>query len=270
MSEIRRVAALGSSFAAGPIIDPVVDAGAGRSARNYPHLLAEILGAELVDRTVSGATTASILDVPQVTMTGEVFAPQIEGLPSDADLVTITAGGNDLRFISSLLYTAWRRVEPTGPHAGFFEQEFPHGITVPTPREVDGAASGLARIVAEVRSRAPKARVVLVDYLTVLSPDVEASDDAPFDDESIGDLLQIQSTVVRAFELAAERSGAELVRVSAASSGHGLGTPEPWVFGLQRSMERVGGSFHPNEEGMRAVAELIAAHLARHPQQPAN
>jgi hypothetical protein len=35
-----------------------------RSARNYPHLLAEQLGAELTDLTVSGATTAGCPTTP--------------------------------------------------------------------------------------------------------------------------------------------------------------------------------------------------------------
>ena len=61
----RVIAALGSSFAAGPTIEPMADVDAMRSTRNYPHLLAAALGAHLVDLTVSGATTANILRTPQ-------------------------------------------------------------------------------------------------------------------------------------------------------------------------------------------------------------
>ena len=96
----RTIAALGSSFAAGPTLEPVDDIQAMRSTRNYPHLLANALGAHLVDLTVSGATTANILHTPQQTMTGREFAPQLNGVPFDADLVTITAGGNDIQFIA--------------------------------------------------------------------------------------------------------------------------------------------------------------------------
>jgi hypothetical protein len=62
--QYRHVASLGSSFAAGPGIGPVADRAARRSARNYPHLLAARLGAGLTDLTVSGATTATIIDAP--------------------------------------------------------------------------------------------------------------------------------------------------------------------------------------------------------------
>ena len=66
----RHVASLGDSFAAGAGIQPMADRGARRSARNYPHLLAERLGARLTDLTVSGATTGTIIDIPQGGLAG--------------------------------------------------------------------------------------------------------------------------------------------------------------------------------------------------------
>lgn len=59
MPTYRRVAALRGSFAAGPGIPPIVDRFANRSGRNYAHLLADRLGAQLTDLTVSAATTRS-------------------------------------------------------------------------------------------------------------------------------------------------------------------------------------------------------------------
>jgi lysophospholipase L1-like esterase len=109
------IAALGSSFAAGPGIEPIADPTAVRSERNYAHQLAERLGARLVDLTVSGATTANILDTPQQMVSGHVYPPQIDGVPADADVVTITAGGNDLQFAGAMLYAASLRLEPQSP-----------------------------------------------------------------------------------------------------------------------------------------------------------
>ena len=109
------VAALGSSFAAGPGIEPIADQVAMRSARNYAHLFADRVGAELVDLTVSGASTANVVDTPQQTMTGQTLPPQIDGVPVDADIVTITAGGNDLQFAGAMLYTAWLQFDPHVP-----------------------------------------------------------------------------------------------------------------------------------------------------------
>ena len=140
MSEYRQIAALGSSFAAGPGILPVEDPAAMRSTRNYAHLLADRLDADLVDLTVSGATTATILDTPQTTMTGVQYPPQIQGLPAQADLVTVTAGGNDLKFAASMLYEAWSRIEPTSPIVTMMAHEFPHGIPEPTPATIEAMA----------------------------------------------------------------------------------------------------------------------------------
>ncbi|OII18442.1 hypothetical protein BIV01_02545 [Curtobacterium sp. MCBA15_013] len=77
-----------------------------RSGNNYAHQLADRLGAELVDRTVSGATTANVIDTPQEVAEGVSFPPQIDGLPTNADVVTVPAGGNDLHFAGAMLYSA--------------------------------------------------------------------------------------------------------------------------------------------------------------------
>ena len=94
--QYKHVVSLGSSFAAGPSIPPIADVYAKRSHQNYACLLAKALGAQHTDLTVSGATTDNILSIPQVTglnpLNRFTFPPQIEGLPEDADLVTITAG----------------------------------------------------------------------------------------------------------------------------------------------------------------------------------
>lgn len=254
----RTIAALGSSFAAGPTIEPVANINAMRSARNYPHLLAQILGAALVDLTVSGATTANILDTPQATMSGQEFAPQIDGLPSDADLVTITAGGNDLRFIGSMLYAAWSRYQPGGQLARMLGQEFVNGIPAVSDDDIDRAATGLAAIVAAARERAGQARVVLVDYLTVVTDETPTGDGGVFSAEELALFGRTQAALSEAYRIAADRCGAELFAASTLSIDHGLGSGNPWVFGFQSVMAKTAGSFHPNEAGMQAIADGLS------------
>jgi lysophospholipase L1-like esterase len=139
-----------------------------RSQKNYAHRLAERLGARLVDLTVSGATTANIVDTPQQTAGGVVYPPQVDGVPADADVVTITAGGNDLQFAGAMLYAAWLRLEPESPAVPMLGAMFPDGVPLPTERAVEQAATGLALVIEKARAKAPAARVLLVDYLTVL------------------------------------------------------------------------------------------------------
>ncbi|MBP2338049.1 lysophospholipase L1-like esterase [Saccharothrix coeruleofusca] len=255
MTPPTRYAALGSSFAAGPGIPPIVDVDAVRSGRNYPRLLAKALGAELVDLSVSGATTATILDEPQLTMTGARFPPQIGGVPATADLVTITAGGNDLRFAGSLLFTAWNRVDPDGPMARMLAADFPSGIPAPTREDVDRTAAGLVRVVERVRDKAPRARVVLVDYLTIIG--AGTSPGVPFEPAEVDALRDIQDALEAAYVAAAERTGAELVAVSRVSRDHALGSTAPWVQPFLPDLARTGASFHPNAEGMAVVAAEV-------------
>jgi lysophospholipase L1-like esterase len=231
-----------------------------RSERNYAHQLAERLGISLVDLTVSGATTANIVDTPQQLAEGLVYPPQADGIPADADLVTITVGGNDLQFVGSMLYVAWQRHEPASPVVTMLEPSFPDGIPLPTELAVEQAIGGLIRVIEKARAKAPRARVLLVDYLTVL--DKASGSATPFSDEETGKFLIIQSAVAEVFRSAAKRTGVELILASFVSSSHALGSPEPWVQPFHPDLAQTGGSFHPNEAGMAAIASELERVLA--------
>lgn len=257
----RHIASLGSSFAAGPGIEPLADRAAMRSARNYPHLLAERLGADLTDLTVSGATTRTILDTPQ-RMRGHVFPPQIQGLPADSDLVTITAGGNDLGYAASMIASGYAgRLSSRALTRPFGMLLARRGVPAPTAADVERAASGLVRIVEAVRGRVPEARVLLVDYVTVLGPGTVPGRDVPFDAGTLDALRRLGDQVTAAFALAATRSGAELVRVSDRSRDHALGSADPWAQGLPPRLRDLGSAFHPNAAGMRGITAAIQDHL---------
>jgi lysophospholipase L1-like esterase len=249
------VVSLGSSFAAGPFIQPVVDADAGRSGRNYACLTAARLGAELVDLTVSGATTGTILDRPQTTVSGKVFGPQIEGVPRNADVVTVTAGGNDLDYTGSMLFAAFRRLDPAHPVNRYLAPSFPDGLREPSAEKVAAAEAGLVRIAEAVSARTDNARIVLVDYLTVVGEGTSGG--TLFDDAERDLFLRMRTALEGAYERAAERSGAELLRVSALSRDHGLDSPEPWITGLLTKPAVSACSFHPNALGMERVADEL-------------
>jgi lysophospholipase L1-like esterase len=249
-------AALGSSFAAGPGISPIIDQHAMRSGRNFPHVLAERLGADLTDLTVSGATTATILDAPQITVTGVRFPPQLHLLSESADLVTITAGGNDLGYAGSMLFAAWRHVHPDEPLTTMMAPQFAGGIPAPTAKDIDETAAGLVEIVERVHARAPRARVLLVDYLTVIGDNTAPGSGIPFEPAEITAFHAIQTALEKAY-VAAAQSGAELVAVSAISRDHALGATEPWIAPFFPDLPATAGSFHPNAAGMAAVATHI-------------
>jgi lysophospholipase L1-like esterase len=251
----RHLVALGSSFAAGPGIDPVVDRAAGRSGRNYAHLLAERLGARLTDLTVSGATTATILEQPQRTLRRR-FPPQVAGLPADADLVTITAGGNDLGYIGGLTRAAFAGRLARRPLTRRIGRAILRtAIPAATDEDVEGAATGLVRVVRAVRARVPEATVVLVDYLPVLGPATATSREVPLRPVDIAAFRNVAAGLDAAFEAAAGRTGAQLLRASVLGAEHALGSPRPWVTGYRPGRGAV--AFHPNAAGMAAVAGAL-------------
>ncbi len=85
-----RYVALGSSMAAGPGLWPRAAGSpllAMRSARNYPHLVAQRCGLDLVDVTFSGATTANVLTRSQCGA-----PPQVDALePAERHAVVAVA-----------------------------------------------------------------------------------------------------------------------------------------------------------------------------------
>jgi hypothetical protein len=166
--------ALGRSFASGPGIEPIIDARCGRSGNNYAHLVAGRLGYDLIDVTCGGAAVDDLLTRPQALMSGGTVPPQIEAVVPDADLVTVTVGGNDIEYLLTLLRCS-HRADPEGTPAearAFFGTPFDPGAVEPGLAALPGKLAGL---VAAVRDRAPGARVVLVDYLTVVPGDGAAA-----------------------------------------------------------------------------------------------
>lgn len=233
-----------------------------RSARNYPHLLAERLGARLTDLTVSGATTETVLTRSQRTLRGARFAPQIDGVPDDADLATVTIGGNDLRYMAGMIGTSvagqFRRLPVVGGPTSSVLAHF--SVPHPTPADFERVADGIAAITQQLRARAQQVRVVLVDYLTVFGPEARPGAEVPLRRHEIEHFRSIGRALADAFAVAAERTGADLVKISALSEDHGLGSREPWLVGFRRNAGAA--PYHPNALGMQAVADAIATHLA--------
>lgn len=261
---VEKMVALGSSFAAGPGVEPTVDRFALRSGRNYAHLVASALGAELTDATVSGATTETILRRSQGVWPFR-FAPQIQAIPrhADVDLVTITAGGNDLRYLGSMTsaaYGSWLAARPLTRQLGRRIRAKATAVP-PTAADVEATTAGLVGIVDAVRDRTPSARVLLVDYLTIIGTQTTQSRLAPFTPAEFAHFRTVAAQVREAFVQAAHQSSAELVDVTAMSDAHAVGSEEPWVQGFTGLRKGDAALFHPTADGMRAVSGAVLEHL---------
>ncbi|ORB90680.1 SGNH/GDSL hydrolase family protein [Mycobacterium persicum] len=254
----KRYVALGSSMAAGPGIGPRA-AGApwrsGRSARNYPHLVAEQQHLELVDVTYSGATTANVLADHQ-----HGAPPQITALDGSESLVTVTIGGNDVGYIPLLMAAALPRPARRLPLLGARIAELRDSNT--RDQALGQVFDSLCEVGRSLRRRAPRARVLFVDYLTVLPPAGVAAAPLSAADSELG--RHVAATLERLTADAAALTGCEVVRAAAASRDHHAWSPEPWT----EKPARLGvplparpAPLHPNAAGMRAVAKLVAAQL---------
>lgn len=252
-----RLVALGSSFAAGPGLQPYKNTQAARSERNYASLLAERLGADLTDLTSSGSTLLNITDSPQGT-----FLPQIESVPPDADIVTITSGGNDMGYVGRVMLDSVAASWITWPLALMFQGHVGEGgIT-----EAD-LVSRFRNVIAQIRQRAPHAEIILVEYLTLIGPDYRPGLDGPLNAEQAQYTRQRAEMLQRVYTKAAEgQDRSSVLPVAQHSLGHGVGSQEPWVTGHGLGM-LLGGStpWHPNARGMEEVANLLCTHLKDKP-----
>jgi lysophospholipase L1-like esterase len=246
-----RYVALGSSMAAGPGIRPPAPHapfGSGRSARNYAHQVAEQANLDLVDATFSGATTAHVLAERQ-----RGARPQIEALDGSEELVTITIGGNDVGYLPLLMAASLPAVARRLPLLGRRLRE----LFDRDAREhaLDGVGGLLHAVGTAVRQRAPRAKVVFVDYLTLLPP--EGVPAAPLSAEHADLGRYVAARLEEATAAAAQATGCELVPAGQASRDHHGWSAEPWAVAAGLPLPWRPAPFHPNAAGMRAVADLI-------------
>ena len=252
----RRYVAIGSSYAAGPGIDPAVGdrpAKARQSLRNYPHLIAHRLGLDLADVTSSGTTTQDIL---RRTQFGQ--PPQIDAVTVQADLVTVTVGGNDIGYIPSLIEAFLPTWVSQMPVLGQRLRK------ATQPARADDrlirTATATALVFAAIRVRAPAARIICVDYLTVLP--LTYRSEFRFDDHTHRALISLAGDLNDALARACADNHVELVQASTPSLDHHAWSAEPWTTGwIPPRPGRAAAAFHPTADGMSAIADMVADRL---------
>jgi lysophospholipase L1-like esterase len=208
--------ALGDSFTAGPGVllqrlDPI---GCFRSDQNYPSLVARARGAALRDRSCSGATTRD-LSAPQTVIDG-ANPPQLDGLDAGVTTVSLQIGGNDIGFTEILYRCA--AILPVGTPC---QTAYASGGTDELRRRIDATAPKVAAGLAEVRRRAPQARIFVLGYPAILPETLPgcwpllpiAPDDVPY-------LRNVQKQLNAMLATQAAAAGATYVDVYTPSIGH--------------------------------------------------
>lgn len=230
--------AMGSSYAAGPglgNLKPGTPVRCTRTPANYPTLVAARLNLTLIDVSCGGATTAHILGP------WNELPPQIDAVTPDTRLVTITIGGNDVSFVRNLA---------TGMCKGTDCQP----QLIPTEADWTKLDTNLRAIVRQVRSRAPKARIVFVDYIAIL-PEQGSCAAVPLEGRSLVVAREIYRRLATTTARAARAERAELLEAGALSRRHTPCDAQPWSIGAPGSAP--GTPWHLNAAGMQAVAEAL-------------
>lgn len=246
--------ALGDSYSAGAGILPI-DYSASplcvRTTKNYPRLIASATGAYLKDVTCTAAETrhfytSQYLGVPA----------QLNAVRSDADLVTLTIGGNDSQVFLGAIVTCGTKGMLTfgfgSPCKNWFGSYYDNLIDTKTYPAVKKA-------LRDIHAKAPNAEVAILGYPNILPPTRGCFAQMPIAYGDVPYVYNIQAHVNAVIKRAAAETGTTFVDMSAtgrdACQPIGTRWVEPVLFGTNTV------PVHPNALGEAAMALRAMAAL---------
>jgi lysophospholipase L1-like esterase len=244
-----RYVALGDSYsAASGVLPPDLTAPPQclRSTRNYPHVIAQRLGAQLTDVTCGAAETSHFF-----TSQYSGVPPQLNAVNKWKQLITMTIGGNDSGvFINAILSCGSAGLSTLGqgsPCKDRYGSSFADTIRNTT-------YPSLVRALRAVRARAPKAKVAILGYPWILPATVGCFPKMPVARGDLPYLRGIQWTLNDAVRRAAAATGATYVNLNTVSEGHDACKPMGvrWVEPVLQGTNPV--IVHPNALGEAQMA----------------
>jgi lysophospholipase L1-like esterase len=165
-------------------------------------------------------------------------------LDAETDLVTVTAGGNDVEFINLLEVCMLQtltdcKAAVKGAEAVAKTQVLP----------------ALMEAYTAIRAQAPNAKIVALGYPHLFSP--EFGDNAVITAEAAEYFNKGTDTLNRVIREATRNSaGTVYVNVTDEFAGHGVGSPDSWFY--FNPADTSGMNFHPNATGYaQGYAEAI-------------
>jgi len=243
--------AMGDSYSSGegnPPYDVGTDASGGCHRSNAA------FGRQFADNTAgigytgiqhiacSGAKIANLTNTGQ---NGE--QPQIAQITPNAQLVTVTIGGNDAGFAGILTscITTTTNCESTYNGTGSSNE-----YTI-----IDGLQSQLVTAYKDMQAQAPNAKIVAVTYPNIFKPFTACQNINATDVEFLINLtFYLDNTIIAA----AKQAGINVLDERYAFLGHELCSSQPWVYGLttgQNSVLDFSPSFHPTATGQLAMSQ---------------
>jgi lysophospholipase L1-like esterase len=256
------VVALGDSYTAGalvPLDSRAKPPGCLRSTKAYPALVAHALRVPLREAACVSAGVKEMTGA-QRTYLGTYLGTnpaQLTALAPDDRLVLLTLGGDDMGFLNVLKECV--KLSFTRPWGSPCEAHYAPGGHDQLAAGVTAEAPKMARILAAIEARAPRARIVVVGYPAMFPQSGGCWPAVPITNGDVAYLRGIEVKVNAMLAAAAKAAGATFVNTYAPTTGHDFCTPESVrdVEGL------VPGSlalpFHPNARGQQAMANAVLA-----------
>jgi len=229
--------ALGDSYASGVgTRSYIADSGScQRSAKSYPYVDAQRVGATLTSVACSGARVA------------DVTANQLGPLNSGVKWVTLQVGGNDAGF-SSVITECAKPSWLGNCTSAVNTAQATINNTIP---------GRLNTLYATVRSRATTAKVIIVGYPRLFNG-TDCNAGTFFSAAEMTRLNQTADLLNSKISASAAGAGFTFVNPTSAIIGHAVcGSPE-WINGLSNPVSE---SYHPNVAGQTGYANLVDDHL---------
>ncbi|MET1087384.1 MAG: SGNH/GDSL hydrolase family protein [Arthrobacter sp.] len=247
--------AIGDSYTAGTGAGPFIPTfPCDQTAGGYVDRLDELT---IVDQTVNGACHGALLaetadrNVPSVTQRIAELA-QSEVLSGRTELVTLTAGANDLGFNTVLSTCAFSAFEACQLEIAKARAKLPE------------IQANLVRALTAIHRAAPRARIAVFGYPLLFDPEAGLPVFSRENQRLINaGTATLNATISAAVDHANSKSRAKAVYidVTASFAGHAANIPrQQWiVLDLVPPIEFTEDTFHPNPAGHGAYADALIA-----------
>jgi hypothetical protein len=246
--------ALGDSYASGPLIpnQSLNPLGCLRSDHNYAHLTAAAKALNLTDVSCSGATTADMTEAQNVEPGPN--PPQFNALSASTNIVSLQISGNDIGFSEVI-----ENCITYNPFSTPCKSKYDSGGHDQLAERITNTAPKVAAVLQGIHTRAPNARVFVMNYPDILPTGSGCWPTVPL---SYGDVPYLHATEERLNSmLATEASmyGATLVNWYSASIGHDSckSSSVRWVEPVIPN--ELAYPVHPNKAGMAGAAVALEA-----------
>ena len=280
---ITEYVALGDSWTADVVLvngDGVPDSthapiDCGQSYRNYPKLVAKALGVKRFRDASCGSATTDDFANPQTGLPlGGTNPPQLDRLTRRVRLVTVGIGGNDagissagLDCLNLLPVDNPLAGNPAGLPFGGCKAKYTAGGRDLLSERIRASEAKLVRAFKAIHRISPKARILALDYLSVV-PDHACYPTVPSTDTDMAYIHAKFRELNAMVKRAARKGGAEFVNTYTPSLGHDLCTGPTVryaeVYGPSVNDPAVGVPAHPNAAGARAQAAIVLRYLRTH------